>query len=251
MVYLAAVVITYNEAPNIQRCLQSLRPVADQLLVVDSYSTDETVPIAQEAGAEVCYHPFKSHIDQKNYAMQAARYDHILSVDADEVLSPELQASIQAEKAKGLPFAYTLKRLTNYCGQWIYHCGWYPDQKLRLWHRYYGSWGGVNPHDKVVLHRPVKTTSLNGHLLHYSFPSIEHHVATSNKFSTIVAQEHYQQQHPPSLLLKVLLNPVFTFWKKYLLQGGFRDGFYGLVICLISSYYNFLKYAKTWALFYR
>jgi glycosyltransferase involved in cell wall biosynthesis len=250
MAYLSAVVITYNEATNIERCLHSLQPVADQLLVVDSYSTDETVTLAEQAGADVCYHTFRSHIDQKNYAMRAARYDHILSLDADEALTPELQASIMREKANELPCAYTVKRLTNYCGQWIYHCGWYPDKKLRLWHRHYGSWGGVNPHDKVVLQPEVKQATLEGHLLHYSFPSIESHVSTSNKFSTIVAQERYQQQRPPSLLLNVLLNPVFTFWKKYLLQGGFRDGFYGFVICLISSYYNFLKYAKAWALFY-
>lgn len=251
MAYLTAVVITYNEAANIERCLHSLKPVADQLLVVDSYSTDNTVPLAEAAGAEVYYHPFEGHIAQKNYAIQAARYDHVLSLDADEALSPALQASIEAEMAKDLPRACYLNRLTNYCGQWIYHCGWYPDRKLRLWHRHQGAWGGMNPHDRVVLQKGLPTTNLEGHLLHYSFPTIESHVTTSNQFSSIVARERHQRQQPPSLFLHVLLNPVFTFWKKYLLQGGILEGFYGLVICLISGYYNFLKYAKTWQLFYR
>ena len=251
MVPLSAVVITYNEEANIQRCLASLKPVADQLLIVDSYSEDQTVVLAESVGAEVSYHAFEGHVPQKQYAVQTARYDHILSLDADEALTPELQDSLLKAKASGLPHAYTVKRLTNYCGQWIYHCGWYPDKKVRLWNRNQGQWGGMNPHDRVILDRHIRVESLDGHLLHYSFPTIDSHVHTSNKFSTIVAKERYQQNRPPSLLIHVLLNPVFTFWKKFLLQGGFKEGFYGLVICLISSYYNFLKYAKAWAYFYR
>ena len=251
MTGLSAVVITFNEACNIQRCLTSLKPVADQLLVVDSYSTDDTPDLAREAGAEVLFHAFEGHVAQKNYAMAEARFDHILSLDADEALTPELQNSIQQEKAAGYPYPCKVKRLTNYCGQWIYHCGWYPDKKLRLWNRQYGQWEGMNPHDKVKWDHPTSPKTLQGHLLHYSFPTIASHVHTSNQFSSIVAEERYQHRKPPSLIIHVLGNPLFTFWKKYLLQGGFREGYYGFVICVISSYYNFLKYAKAWARFYR
>lgn len=251
MTSLSAVVITYNEEANIQRCLASLQPVADQLLVVDSYSTDNTVKLAKEMGAEVIYHSFEGHIPQKNYAISQATYDTILAVDADEALNEALQTTIQREKKQGLHTAGIIKRLTNYCGQWIYHCGWYPDKKIRLWNRKQGSWSGTNPHDRVELQHGVQKVTLEGHLLHYSFPSIESHVETSNKFSTIVAEELFKQKRPPSLIFHVLLNPFFTFWKKYLFQRGFLEGFYGLVICAISSYYNFLKYAKAWTRFYR
>lgn len=251
MTSLSAVVITYNEEANIQRCLASLKPVADQLLVVDSYSTDNTVELAREMGAEVIFHSFEGHIPQKNYAISQATYDTILALDADEALNEDLQTSIQREKKRGLQAAGIIKRLTNYCGQWIYHCGWYPDKKIRLWNRQQGNWGGTNPHDRVELDNGVQKVLLNGHILHYSFPSIESHVDTSNKFSTIVAEERYKQQRPPSLVLNVILNPLFTFWKKYLFQRGFLEGYYGFVICLVSGYYNFLKYAKAWARFYR
>lgn len=245
MTPISAVIITYNEEANIERCLDSLRDVAEQILVVDSFSEDRTVALCKENGAELIQNPFEGHIQQKNHAMEQARFDTVLSLDADEVLTEELKGSIRALKHAGLSAdAYSVPRLTNYCGQWIRHCGWYPDRKIRLWDRNKGRWGGMNPHDKVIMEKGASIQPLNGDLLHYSFPTIASHVETANKFSDIVAEELYSKGKRPGILLHLLLNPSFTFFRKYILQGGFRDGYFGFLICVISSYYNFLKYAK-------
>jgi len=247
----SAVIITYNEEADIRRCLESVRPVADQILVVDSYSTDDTPAICRDVGVDFIQNPFEGHIEQKNFAMEQALFDHILSLDADEALSDELRDAILAVKNDLELDGYTFNRLTNYCGQWIWHCGWYPDRKLRLWNRNKGRWGGVNPHDKVGMDKGTATKHLNGNLLHYSFPTLASHAETSNQFSDIVARALYKKGKKPDILVHLLLNPVFTFFKKYVLKRGFMDGYYGLVICVISSYYNFLKYAKTKSLYFK
>jgi glycosyltransferase involved in cell wall biosynthesis len=162
---LSAVIITYNEARNIGRCLDSLAGVADEIVVVDSFSTDDTERICRAHGARFVQHAFEGHIEQKNYALAQARYDWVLSLDADEALSDPLRAAIlavkvQAERLDG----YEMNRLTNYCGQWIHHSGWYPDRKLRLFDRRQGRWGGVNPHDKVLMDSRDQTGRLAGDL---------------------------------------------------------------------------------------
>lgn len=243
MTPISAVIITYNEEANIARCLGSLQNVADQILVVDSNSTDRTVEICKEYGAELIQHSFEGHIQQKNYAMRQARFDHVLSLDADEALTEELERSILETKASFDRDGYGFPRLTQYCGRWIRHCGWYPDRKLRLWDRRKGEWGGMNPHDRVIMEKGSKVGDLKGDLLHYSFPTIASHVETANKFSDIVAEELHRKGKRPGFS-RILLNPPFTFLKKYLLQRGVLDGYYGLLVCVISSYYNFLKYAK-------
>ena len=241
---LSAVIITYNEEENIARCIRSLKEVSDQILVVDSYSEDRTVAIARSEGAEVLEHPFEGHIQQKNHAMEQARYDRILSLDADEALSPSAVRSI-LELKQGMEMdAYSFPRMTNYCGRWIRHCGWYPDRKLRLWDRRKGRWGGMNPHDRVIMQQGSRIADLDGDLLHYSFPTVWSHVETANKFSEIVAGELFRKGKRPNVLFHLILNPSFTFFKKYILQRGFQDGYYGFLVCVISSYYNFLKYAK-------
>lgn len=250
MTPISAVIITYNEEANIARCLGSLQNVSDQILVVDSYSTDRTVEICQEYGAELIQHSFEGHIQQKNFAMQQARFDHVLSLDADEALTEELERSILDAKASFDRDGYRFPRLTQYCGRWIRHCGWYPDRKLRLWDRRKGEWGGMNPHDRVIMEKGSDIEKLSGDLLHYSFPTIASHVETANKFSDIVADELHRKRKCPGFS-KILLNPPFTFLKKYLLQRGFLDGYYGFLVCVISSYYNFLKYAKGRARFFK
>ncbi|MFO8088025.1 MAG: glycosyltransferase family 2 protein [Bacteroidales bacterium] len=246
---LSAVIITFNEERNIARCLDSLQDVADEILVVDSYSTDQTKSICLQYKVRFLENNFEGHIQQKNYAMNQAGSDMILSLDADEALSDELKKSIQEIKndKKAEQIAFAMNRRTNYCGQWIYHSGWYPDRKIRLWNRLSGEWGGVNPHDKVVLDSNVKIVRLKGDLLHYSFYSIDEHIAQINKFTTISALEMVER--PKSLvLLKMIFSPGVRFFRDYFLKSGFRDGLRGYIICRNAAYSRFLRYAKLYQL---
>jgi len=244
VIKISAVVIAFNEERNIGRCLDSLTGVADEVVVVDSYSTDKTRSICQSKGVRFIRHRFEGHIEQKNYAMQQAGYNHILSLDADEVLSDRLKKSIVAEKNNWGYDAYTLNRLTNYCGRWIKHCGWYPDTKIRLWDRRKGRWGGENPHDKVLMDDNIPSGHLQGDLLHFSYHNISDHIAQINSFSEIAARAAYKKSRPPNLVFDILLNPFFTFFKKYVLKLGVLDGYSGFLISIHTAYGKFLKYIK-------
>jgi glycosyltransferase involved in cell wall biosynthesis len=247
MIRLSAVIITYNEEKNIERCLTSLREIADEIVVVDSGSTDLTKEICSKYGVRFSEHPFEGHIQQKNYACSLATHDHILSVDADEALSDELRKEIIEVKNNWTKDGYWINRLTNYCGKWIHHCGWYPDRKLRLFVKNKGRWAGFNPHDRLDLDDMRNTAQLKSDLLHYSYYTIEDHVAQVNKFTTIgaeVAYEHGERSH----ILKILLKPGIRFIRDYFFHLGILDGFYGLVICQISAHATFVKYVKLYRL---
>jgi len=241
---MSAVIIAFNEGRNIGRCIDSVEGITEEILVVDSFSTDRTVEICKEKGVRVATHAFEGHIEQKNYAMSLAEYDHILSLDADEALSEELKASIRTVKDKWEHDGYRMNRLTNYCGKWIRHSGWYPDKKIRLWDRRRGKWGGVNPHDRIVLDHATSTGQLVGDLLHYSYYSLRQHISHVNNFSSIAAEAAYQQDRKANLVSDILCNPFLTFFKKYFLQLGIVDGYYGFVISVVSGFGKFLKYAK-------
>ncbi|WKN41949.1 glycosyltransferase family 2 protein [Tunicatimonas pelagia] len=246
-VQLSVTIITYNEEKNIERCINSVKELADEVLVVDSYSTDKTKEICQGLGIRFIEHTFEGHIQQKNYALDQAEHEYILALDADEALTPELFRSIQQVKQHCNYDAYRFNRLTSYCGKWIKHCGWYPDTKLRLWNRQKGRWGGENPHDSVKMIAGSSTHHLNGDLLHYSFPSVEDHARTANRFSEIASDEAIRKDRRVNILVHVILNPLFTFVKKYFFQLGFLDGYYGFVVCVLSGYSNFLKYSKIYS----
>lgn len=243
-VNISAVVITYNEERNIRRCLESVQDIADEIVVVDSYSTDQTEPICREMGAVFLQHPFEGHIEQKNYALAKAKHDIILSLDADEALSDTLRDSILAVKNHWGSEGYSFNRLTSFCGKWIRHCGWYPDVKIRLWDRNKGAWGGTNPHDRVVMDEGSTVKHLNGDLLHYSYYSIRQQVDQINSFSELAARAAFEKGKKGFFVKDILLNPFFTFLKMYLLKCGFLDGYYGFVISINSSFSKFLKYIK-------
>lgn len=241
---LSVTVITFNEEKNIERCLESVMPVADEIIVVDSFSKDNTRKICEKYNVTFIEHPFEGHIQQKNYALDQATHDHVLSLDADEALTPELQKSILAIKeGNWTNEAYKFNRLTNFCGKWINHTGWYPDTKVRLWNKKHGRWGGVNPHDKVVLENNIQATHISGDLLHYSFYTLDQHMDQINKFSSIRAREMFQSGRKVTWL-KILLSPPIKFLKHYILFGGFRDGYSGYVISKNSAHAVFLKYMK-------
>ena len=245
-VKISGVVITFNEESNIQRCITSMQDVVDEVLVVDSFSTDKTEEICRGLGVKFMQNKFSGHIEQKNFAVEQAQNNVVLSLDADECLSEELQQAIIRAKSEGLTNAYSMNRLTSYCGKWIHHSGWYPDTKIRLWDRTIGMWKGENPHDRVVLNSGLKPKHLKGDILHYSFPTIRSHVETANTFSEIAADAAIRKGRKINIIVHIILNPVWTFFNRYIFRLGFLDGLRGFVISVLSAYSNFLKYTKIW-----
>ena len=243
-VHISALIITYNEENNIERCLNSLNGIADEIVVIDSFSTDRTAEICQNRGVTFEQHRYLGQNEQKNYARSKAKFDHVLSLDADEALSERLKQSILAVKQNWTYDGYRFNRLTDYCGKWIRHCGWYPDKKLRLFDRKKGRWGGVNPHDHVVMDKECRVGHLAGDLLHYSYPTIKHHVDQIDKFSDIAARAAFQRGRKANVVLDICLNPLLTFLKKYILKLGLLDGYEGFVISISTAYGKFLKYIK-------
>jgi len=242
-VQISAVIITYNEEKNIGRCLESVKDVVDEIVVVDSYSSDRTEEICGKYGAVFIQHTFHSHIEQKNWAVDQASFPYILSLDADECLSEALRESIAAVKKDWRFDGYYFNRLTNYCGKWIYHTSWYPSPKLRLWDSRKGSWGGVNPHDIFILESGATKKHLKGDLLHYSYYTLSEHIDQINAFSSIAANSYFQQGKRSSLP-GVLVRPLWRFLKDYILRLGILDGYYGLQISVNSAHAIFLKYVK-------
>ena len=240
---LSVVIITFNEERNIARCLDSVKDVADDVVVVDSFSTDTTKAICVEKGARFVEHAFGGHIEQKNWAITQALFPHVLSLDADEALDARLVASIRAAKKEWKHDGYSMNRLTNYCGKWIRHSSWYPDRKLRLWDSRLGKWGGTNPHDKYEMRANSSLGFLEGDILHYSFYTIKDHLNQVAKFSEIAAQAYFAEGRK-SMLLKVWISPAMKFFKMYVLKLGFLDGYAGFVIARISAYANYIKYAR-------
>ena len=243
MPQISVVIITFNEEKNIGRCIDSILPVADDIVVVDSFSTDKTKEIAVEKGCRFIEHKFEGHIEQKNWAITQAKYPHILSLDADEALSEALQKEVLAAKDTWDADAYYFNRLTNYCGKWIKHCGWYPDQKLRLWDSRKGVWGGTNPHDKFLLDSGTTQKHLKGDLLHYSYYTISQHVLQIEKFTSISAKEAVGNGKSMGIG-GLLLKPVWKFIRDYFFRLGILDGYYGFVICKLSAFATFTKCLK-------
>ena len=241
---LSAVIITQNEERNIARCLDSLRGVADEVVVVDSGSTDGTEAICSRLGARFLHHDWAGYSGQKNYANSLASHPWILSIDADEALSEELKRSILRMKssAPSDEVVYSMCRLNNYCGQWIRHCGWYPDEKVRLWHQGVCQWDG-EVHEELRFQRPVRRQRLTGDLLHYTYYSVTDHAARQVRYATLAA-EKARRQGKRSGVGALWLKPTWTFLRNYIFKGGFLDGRAGYLVCKMSAFYTLVKYAK-------
>lgn len=248
MTPLSAVIITFNEERNIARCLRSLQGIADDIVVVDSFSKDRTEEICKEMSVRFVQHAFEGHIEQKNWAITQAKYPHVLSLDADEALDETLKKSIQEIKTNWTCEGYEMNRLTNYCGKFIHHSGWYPDRKLRLWDSRKGQWNGTNPHDKFELNNKSSPIGrLKGNILHYSFYTIDEHYKQVRYFTDIMSKALFQQGKRTTAV-RVYLSPVIKFIHSYFFQFGFLDGKEGFSVCRISAYSSYLKYAKLLAL---
>jgi glycosyltransferase involved in cell wall biosynthesis len=243
MTPISIVIITFNEEHNIANCIESIKSIADDILVVDSFSTDNTVSIATKLGARVVSNKFVGHIEQKNFAITQAFYPHILSLDADELSDERLIKEIYKVKANWNADGYYFNRLNNYCGKWIRHGAWYPDRKLRLWDSRKGSWKGLNPHDKFEMIGNSKAIYLEGNLLHFSYKTTKEHISKAKYFSSI-ASESYFKKNKRSNWIKIILNPISRFIRDYIFKKGFLDGLVGMKIALISALEVFLKYKK-------
>ncbi len=247
MNFLSVLIITLNEEKNIARCIDSVKCIADEVIVLDCFSTDHTVKIAHSKGAIVHQQKFKGYIEQKNCVLQLASYDFILSLDADEAIDKKLSDAILKEKEHFIYSAYRMNRCNNYCGRFIRHGLWYPDRKIRLFDRRFARWGGMNPHDKIELADHCSIKHLPGDILHFSYNSIEEHIQQNNRLSTIAAHSLYKSGKRIHRI-RLLVNPGWAFFKGYFLRLGFLDGFYGFIIAVNTSHQTFLKYIKLYHL---
>ncbi len=239
---LSATIITFNEERNIARVIESLR-CADEIIVLDSGSTDRTIEIAEKLGAHVIEADWPGYAAQKNLAAEKAENDWILSLDADEALSESLEAEIWHIKKNGAEFnAYTMPRLANYLGKWIRHSGWHPDRKVRMYDRTKGRWIGEFVHESVEV---VDGTvgHLEGNLLHFTCDTLSEHLKTMDRYTTLAAQQLVWEKRKISWF-KLVLEPPWTFFRTYVIKLGFLDGIEGLAIANMAALYNFLKYAK-------
>ena len=238
---ISAAIITYNEERNIARALESLR-CCDEIVVVDSGSTDRTVELATKLGARVLDMAWRGYAGQKNYASECCENDWVLSLDADEALSEALEAEIWQIKKNGPEFdAYTMPRLAQYLGRWILHSGWYPDRKIRLFHRQHAKWVGNFVHESVVVEGRVG--HLNANILHFTCSSLSEHLRTLDRYTTLAAEQLVSQKAEIGWK-ELALDPAWTFVRTYVLQRGFLDGYEGLAIAYMAAFYNFLKHAK-------
>ena len=242
MIKISAIVITYNEEKNIVRCLDSLLPVADEILVIDSFSKDGTKKKCQEKGVRFIENAFEGYSEQKNFGIDLATYDFILSIDADEYLSDKLIQSILAVKQNGKHEAYSMNRLSSYGSKWIRHTDWYPDKKLRLWNRKFGRWGGPNPHEKIIFKNSIDVKHLKGDLLHLAYKDSDQLLLKANLYSSLFAEN--SRIRIGSSYFKIFYKTIYTFIRNYFIRTGFRAGLAGLQISFANATYTFFKFSK-------
>ena len=242
---LSVTIITKNEAADIGAALASVA-WADEIVVVDSRSTDDTVAIARRHTERVVVRDWPGYVAQKNYAASIAANDWVLSLDADERVTPELASEIRALVA-GAPrdAAYRIPRVTWHLGRWIRTTDWYPDYQLRLYDRRAAEWTGAYVHEAVAVRGPVG--QLRGELQHYAYRDIADHLETIDRYTTLAARQ-LDESGRRAGVLDVAVHPPLAFLRNYLARGGFRDGEVGFVISRMNAYYVFLKFAKLWEL---
>lgn len=238
---ITATIIALDEERNIARAIESLR-CCDEILVIDSGSTDRTIELAAKLGATVIESPWRGYAGQKNWAAERASHDWILSIDADEALSEALEGEIWSLKKNGPTYtAYTMPRMAQYLGKWILHSGWYPDRKVRLYNRQNGKWVGSFVHEGLQVQGTVG--HLEANLLHYTCDSISEHLKRMDRYTTLAAEELVSNRAEISTR-NLVFDPAWTFARTYFFQRGFLDGGEGLTIAYMAALYTFLKYAK-------
>ena len=255
----SATVITFNESANLRAALESVS-WADEIVVVDSESSDDTVAIAREFTDKVFVRPWPGYIAQKNFAAGQAAHDWILSLDADERISPPLAVVLRALlRLPGAPATRTLRggveppaaagyrlpRVTFHLGRWIRSTDWYPDYQLRFYDRRRARWTGRYVHESVTADGPV--VDLHGEILHYAYRDLAHHFQTIDRYTTLAARQMFEDGRRAGLL-DLAVHPPAAFLRNYVLRGGFRDGVPGLIVSAMNARYVGLKFAKLWEL---
>jgi len=238
---ISAVIITKNESTNIARCIQAVQQVAKEVLIIDAYSTDETVAIAQALRATVLQKKWLGYAQNKNYGNEAAQYDWILSIDADEVLSPPLITTLQNTVLENNT-VYAINRLVNYDGQWVKHSGWHPDWKVRLFNRQTTQWQETDiVHERLVYPKTTRQLQLPGVLYHYSYKNSADHWQRIEQYAQLSAQQ-LAQEGKKATFIKRYLSPIARFFKTFFIKKGFLDGRLGWTISCRNAYLVYRKY---------
>jgi len=245
---ISACITAGNEERNIRRCLESVK-WADEIVVVDSFSTDKTAEICREYTDLVYLHRWLGYIGQKNLIKDLASHPWILFIDADEEISAELRAEILVifNDGRANDFAgYEFPRMVWYMGKWIRHGDWYPDAKLRLFRKEVGKCGGREPHDRTTVDGRVKR--LKNPMYHYTYTDISDHLVTLNRFANITAEGWYKDGKPFKLY-DLTFRPFIRFMRGYFIKRGFLDGLPGFIVSALTAYGVFIKYARLWELY--
>jgi glycosyltransferase involved in cell wall biosynthesis len=241
-IQLSVVIITLNEEKNIARCLDAVVELTNDIVVVDSFSTDKTKQVCEQySNVNFIQTEWKGYSSTKNYANKQAKHSYILSLDADEVISKELKKSLL--KLTKLDGVYEFNRLTNYCGKWIKHCGWYPDKKIRIFPKDIVYWNGEDVHETLFIPKNLAINFLKGDLLHYSFYTEEQHLKQIDHFTDISSKAAFDKGKR-SNGFTIFYKSTFKFFRDYILKWGFLDGYYGYIVCKNSAYAKRLKYTK-------
>lgn len=244
MTPVSVTVITRDEGTNIEACLASVA-WADEVLVVDCGSTDRTVEIARTKGARVIVKDWPGYGAQKNFAATQAAHDWILSVDADERVTPELATEVRARLSGQVSAAgFRIPRVTFHLGRWIRTTDWYPDYQLRLYDRRRARWRERRVHESVTADGPVE--QLANDLQHYAYRDITHHHQTMDRYTTLSAEDMYASGRRAGFA-DLVFHPPAAFLRNYVLRRGFTDGVPGFIISAMNAHYVFLKFAKLWA----
>ncbi len=242
---ISAVIITYNAAATIGDCLDALEKVSDEIIVVDSFSSDNTAEICKQKGIKIFQQRWLGYGPQKNFGISKASYNYILSVDADEIVSDELAASILKEKQAGLQGQYGLSHLNYYYNGFVKHGTDTPTPKVRLFNKTQVKWNDKEVHEGIVLPEGEKIKKLDGYFLHYSYPSIFYHIQKANNYTTLSAEE-LNKRGKKNYLLKIIFSPPINFFISYIIRLGFLDGTKGFILAKFSAHGSFVKYAKLW-----
>ncbi|RMG39605.1 MAG: glycosyltransferase family 2 protein [Candidatus Dadabacteria bacterium] len=249
---ISAFIICCNEEADIRRALKSIS-WCDEIIVVDSGSTDRTLEIAREFTDKIYVREWPGFVKQKAYGLSVCTHPWVLNIDADEVVTEGLRDEIlellsREQSGETLADGYEIKRLIYYLGKWWTKGGWYPEYRLRLLRKEKASWGGRDPHEKAIVNGAVGR--LNGHIEHYTYGSLSDHIHAVNSHSSAAAQALFNEGVKPSYL-KIFFNPWYRFFKFYVIKQGYREGIRGLFVAIVEAFYVFLKNVKLWELWHR